>query len=226
MWFFFPLRMWVKGTCWTWLCDRLLSFEFLFVDPPWGSTSGGQLFTYNPTDLVNIKCLERLKEGEGDDREMVGWHHRFDGVEFGQTPGVGDGRGSLACPSLWASQRVGHDWGLNWTQLLDLLLQKMTTGWQHCFCFKLHSSISVPSLFYFRVGLISDTVTGTGAWFSDTPPSVISFLGSFSPDRGLQCLQEAALCYSTVFSWFSVWRILMSFPCKLFIYPTFLTLFC
>ena len=42
---FFPLRMWVKGTCWTWLCDHLLSFEFLFVDPPWGSTSGGQLFT-------------------------------------------------------------------------------------------------------------------------------------------------------------------------------------
>ena len=37
-------------------------------------------------DLVNIKCLERLKEGEGNDREMVGWHHRFNGVEFGQTP--------------------------------------------------------------------------------------------------------------------------------------------
>ena len=29
--------------------------------------------------------------------EMVGWHHQLDGCEFEQTPGVGDGQGSLAC---------------------------------------------------------------------------------------------------------------------------------
>ena len=28
--------------------------------------------------------------------EMVGWHHRLDGREFEQAPGVGDGQGSLA----------------------------------------------------------------------------------------------------------------------------------
>ena len=28
---------------------------------------------------------------------MVGWHHRLDGHEFEQVPGVGDGQGSLAC---------------------------------------------------------------------------------------------------------------------------------
>ena len=27
--------------------------------------------------------------------EMVGWHHRLDGCEFEQAPGVGDGQGSL-----------------------------------------------------------------------------------------------------------------------------------
>ena len=27
---------------------------------------------------------------------MVGWHHLFNGHELGQTPGVGDGQGSLA----------------------------------------------------------------------------------------------------------------------------------
>ena len=27
---------------------------------------------------------------------MVGWHHRFDGHEFEQAVGVGDGQGSLA----------------------------------------------------------------------------------------------------------------------------------
>jgi len=31
--------------------------------------------------------------------EMVGWHHRLDGHEFEQAPGVGDGQGSLACYS-------------------------------------------------------------------------------------------------------------------------------
>ena len=28
--------------------------------------------------------------------EMVGWHHRLDGHEFEQTPGDGEGQGSLA----------------------------------------------------------------------------------------------------------------------------------
>ena len=28
--------------------------------------------------------------------EMVGWHHRLNGHEFEQAPGVGDGQGSLA----------------------------------------------------------------------------------------------------------------------------------
>ena len=31
--------------------------------------------------------------------EMVGWHHRFDGLEFEQAPGVGDGQASLVCCS-------------------------------------------------------------------------------------------------------------------------------
>ena len=29
--------------------------------------------------------------------EMVGWHHRLNGREFEQAPGVGDGQGSLVC---------------------------------------------------------------------------------------------------------------------------------
>ena len=33
--------------------------------------------------------------------EMVGWHHRFDGHEFEQAPGDGEGQGSLACGSPW-----------------------------------------------------------------------------------------------------------------------------
>ena len=35
--------------------------------------------------------------------EMVEWHDRHNGHEFGWTPGVGDGQGGLAC---WDSR--GH----------------------------------------------------------------------------------------------------------------------
>ena len=33
--------------------------------------------------------------------DVVGWHHQINGHE--QTPGVGDGQGSLACCSPWGS---------------------------------------------------------------------------------------------------------------------------
>ena len=53
-------------------------------------------------------CLERLKAGgEGDDR-------RWDGYEFEQAPGVGNGQGSLASCCPWG-HRVSDTTGLNWT---------------------------------------------------------------------------------------------------------------
>ena len=33
--------------------------------------------------------------------EMVGWHHRLDGHEFEQVPGVGDGQEGLVWGSPW-----------------------------------------------------------------------------------------------------------------------------
>ena len=33
------------------------------------------------------------------EHETVGWHHRLDGHEFEQVPGVGDGQGDLVCCS-------------------------------------------------------------------------------------------------------------------------------
>ena len=38
----------------------------------------------------------------GRQDEMVGWHHRLNGHEFEQAPGVvGDGQGGLECCGLW-----------------------------------------------------------------------------------------------------------------------------
>ena len=50
----------------------------------------------------------RQEEKVTTEDEMVGWHHRLDGHEFEQAPGVGDGQGSLACYCSWGS-RVRHN---------------------------------------------------------------------------------------------------------------------
>ena len=45
--------------------------------------------------------------------EMVGWHHRLDGLEFEQAPGVGDGQGRLACCNPWGCKELDTTEGLN-----------------------------------------------------------------------------------------------------------------
>ena len=40
----------------------------------------------------------RQEKGMTED-EMVGWHHQFNGHEFEQAPGDGEGQASLACCS-------------------------------------------------------------------------------------------------------------------------------
>ena len=38
---------------------------------------------------------------------MVGWHHQFNGQEFEQAPGDGEGQGSLVCCSPWGHKGSG-----------------------------------------------------------------------------------------------------------------------
>ena len=47
----------------------------------------------------------RQEERGTREDEMVGWHHQFDGHEFEQVLGVGDGQGSLACYSPWGYKK-------------------------------------------------------------------------------------------------------------------------
>ena len=51
-------------------------------------------------DLDAGKDWGQEEKGITED-EMVGWHHRLNGLEFEQALGVGDGQGSLACCSPW-----------------------------------------------------------------------------------------------------------------------------
>ena len=45
--------------------------------------------------------------------EMVGWHHQFNELGFGRTPGVGDGQGGLVCCGLWSRKESDMTEGLN-----------------------------------------------------------------------------------------------------------------
>ena len=45
--------------------------------------------------------------------EMAGWHHRLVGLEFGSTPGDGDGQGSLACCDSWGRKELDTTERLN-----------------------------------------------------------------------------------------------------------------
>ena len=49
--------------------------------------------------------------------EMVGWHHRLDGCEFGWTPGGGDGQGGLVCCDSWGCKESDMTEQLNWIEL-------------------------------------------------------------------------------------------------------------
>ena len=64
-------------------------------------------------DLDAGKDWGQEEKGTTED-EMVGWHHRLDGHEFGWTPGVGDGQGGLACCGSWGRKELDTTERLNW----------------------------------------------------------------------------------------------------------------
>ena len=63
----------------------------------------------------------RQEEKGTTENEMVAWHHRLNGHEFGWTPGVGDGQGGLACCGSWGCKESDMTERLNWTETSNLL---------------------------------------------------------------------------------------------------------
>ena len=57
----------------------------------WSSDAKGRLIGKDPD--AGKDCRQEEK-GTTED-EMVGWHHQLNGHEFEQTPGDGEGQGSL-----------------------------------------------------------------------------------------------------------------------------------
>ena len=42
--------------------------------------------------------------------QMVGWHHKFNGHELGQTPGYGEGQRGLVNCSSWGHKELDTTW--------------------------------------------------------------------------------------------------------------------
>ena len=59
---------------------------------------------------------------------MAGWHHRLDGHESEQTPGVGDGQGGLVCCDSWGRKESDMTERMNW---IELMVQMGYTSNQH-----------------------------------------------------------------------------------------------
>ena len=54
---------------------------------------------------------------------MVGWHYWFNGHEFEQAPGDGEGQGSLACCSTWGHKELDTtEWLNNNNKYLIIIL--------------------------------------------------------------------------------------------------------
>ena len=56
------------------------------------------------------------------ENEMVGWHHWLNGHGFGETLGVGDGQGSLACCSPWGWKESEVTEWLSWSELIHFII--------------------------------------------------------------------------------------------------------
>ena len=66
------------------------------------------------TDSLEKTLMLGKEKGMTED-EMVGWHYQFNGHEFEQGLGVGDGPGSLVCCSPWGHKESDMTEWLNWT---------------------------------------------------------------------------------------------------------------
>ena len=55
--------------------------------------------------LKKTLMLEKI-EGRRKRDEMVGWHHGFNGYEFEETLGDGEGQGSLVCCRPWGHKEL------------------------------------------------------------------------------------------------------------------------
>ena len=92
---------------------------WIFIGRTDGEAEAPILWTADVKNWLNGKDPDAGKDWKQEENgmtedERVGWHHWLNGNEFEQTPGVGDGQGSLACCSPWVCKEQDVTEWLNW----------------------------------------------------------------------------------------------------------------
>ena len=85
--------------------------------------------------------------------EIVGWHHQFNGQEFGQTLGDSERQGSLACFSPWGCKELNTTWRLNNNQNQRREHEGITRRNVHSSSLFGFYSLSAQALLYFVLKL-------------------------------------------------------------------------
>ena len=86
-----------------------------------------------PPDM-KIRLIEKDHDDGKDWRQekgmtenkMVGWYHWFNGHEFEQALGEGEGQGSLACCSPWGCKESDMTERLNWTEFFPTVYSEIS----------------------------------------------------------------------------------------------------
>ena len=81
-------------------------------------------------DSDDEKDWRQEEKGTTEDK-VVGWHHRLNGHEFEQAPGVSDGQGGLSCCSPQGHKESDTTELLKWTELKSFILwhQHYSASW-------------------------------------------------------------------------------------------------
>ena len=93
-------------------------------------------------------------------QRMAGWHHRLNGHEFEQTPGDGEGQGSLACCRPWGREETEQLWQPQSKNLIPLHVATRTGQWNHIP--RIGTTNPWPSNWDHRPGL--GTQWSSGSW--------------------------------------------------------------
>ena len=78
----------------------------------WPPDAKSRLIGKDP-DAGKHRGQEEKEKKEVKEDELVGWYHRFDEHDLGQTPGDSGGQGSMVCCSPWGHKELNMNWWLN-----------------------------------------------------------------------------------------------------------------
>jgi len=151
----FDLRCWRKLLRVPWNARRsnqsILNQSWLFTGRTDAEAETPILWPPDAKNWLTGKDLHAGKDWRQEEKgitedEMVGRHQQLDGHEFEQSPGVGDGQGSLVCCSPWGHKESDTTEWLNWLAEEMTWRSKTYIAWYQNLCLTtvLHTLLKQP----------------------------------------------------------------------------------